>query len=463
MSVASQSVAKTENRFFPLAICGAVLILLLAGLLRALGVSLVTPALAVGAVAVVWVAFRHPIGSLGGVLALMPIYPLTFLLAKFFGPPFMQSSAVKALDKISLLLLVGILCWRSNVKLRAPDLLLLACVVLAVLRFCFRGSLLPLVNDFDLVIGYAAGRLALLTVEQQGSWARRAFWLVAVLSVLGMIEVFFIGEGPRATLYLSVADVATEGAELNGTFRAAGFNGLRESSTMFGPLQFAALCMLGLILWWVYSKKILLPGIAIFAGLICTVTRGAWIATTLAIFSLAIAMGQKKRFFTYTGWGLALFIALIPVIGIGEFLSATKSKQDPSAEAHVQGIGTGVQYILDHPLGVGPGNAGKYDTITGNQTAPWIENAYLTLAEEYGIATSLCFIGFIASALLVVWRKRTSLGYAATGILVGFSALMCFFPCHDIFVLACWVWFPVGLAVGSSTDMLAPAGRPAAG
>src|SRR6266403_3970010 len=123
MSVASQSIAKAENRFAPLAICGVVSILLLAGLLRVFGVSLVTPALVFTVAALLWVAFRYPIPALGTVLALMSIFPLGFLLAKFFGPPYIAS--LEGCDRVALLLVACILWKRSGVKLIAADWFLL--------------------------------------------------------------------------------------------------------------------------------------------------------------------------------------------------------------------------------------------------------------------------------------------------------------------------------------------------
>jgi hypothetical protein len=450
MNLETQLAIKAVNPFAKAFQIGLVVFGLLVGLfLRALGVPLVGFALLLATAALLWAAFRHPIFALGAVLAAMPVYPMAILLGRFFGPPFMMSDTAKACDRIALLLLMCILLARNGIKLKAPDWFLLAGFGLAVVRLAFGGTLLPLLNDFDLMIAYGAGRVAILTARQEKSWARRAVWIVAILSVLGMTEVFIIGEGPRTILYLTVADdQATESGALNGSFRAEGFTGLRESATMFGPLQFASLCMVALIVWWVYFRNPLSAGM-IAAGLVCSVTRSAWLGTALAIPVLAAVMGQKKRFLLYAAIALGLFVASIPVIGLGDYLFAAKKGDDPSAQGHQESLLTGLQYVSDHPLGSGPGNVGMYGT-KNNSRGVFIENTYLTLAAAYGIPACLCFVGFLVSSLRLAWPQRTQLSYASVGILVGFAVVMAVAPLHDVFTLASWIWFPVGMAVRSS-------------
>jgi O-Antigen ligase len=452
MSLGSQAVAKAENPFAAaFGISGVVFILLAAGLLHTLRVPLTVFALLVGAAALLWLAFRHPTAVLGSVLAFMPIFPMAFLLAKFFGPSYIGS--LEGFDRVVMLVLVFILWLRNGIKLTTPDWFLLACFGLALVRFAFAGKLLPLLSDFNLMIAYAAGRLAVLTAEQEKLWAKRAVWIIAVLAILGMTEIFIIGEAPRTALYLAVAtEGMTFGGVLGNAFRATGYLGMREGATTLGPLHFAPLCMAALIVWWVYFRKHI-PGAMIAAGLICTVTRSAWFGTALAFPFLATIMGQQKRFLRYVAVGLALFAVSVPVLGLSDYLFATKTMEDPSAEGHARMLSEGLVYVSEHPLGVGPGNAGRWATDKfNNESALNVDDTYLTLAAEYGVPTALCFVGFLLTALRLSWRQRTQVGYAAAGILVGFSAIMVFFIAHDIFALATWIWFPVGLAVRSASD-----------
>jgi hypothetical protein len=452
MSLGSQAVARAENPFATaFRISVIVFVLLVAVFLHVLGVPLAGFALFLLAVAVLWAAFRYPTTALGAVLALMSIYPLAFLLAKFFGPPYI--ALFEGCDRVALFLLACILCRRYGVKLIAPDYFLLVCFALAVVRLAFGGSPINLLADFSFMIAYAAGRVAVLTAGEQKFWARCAVWIVAVLSVLGMIEVFVFGEGPRAVLYLSVAPGFTPDGTLDGRFFAESFAGLRESAAMVSPPFFALLCMAALVIWWVYCRNPL-PAAMISAGLICTVTRSAWLGTALVIPLLAVVMGQRKRFLLYAALALALFIASIPIVGLGDYLSKTKSGEEASALGHLETLVTGLEYVAGHPFGAGPGNyvrpAGAVNEKNAPFMAPWIESTYLMLASEYGILSGLCFAAFVVAALRLLWRERTPLGFASLGILVGFSAAMMVAPQHQDFALASWIWFPVGLAVRSA-------------
>lgn len=451
MSAASQSLTRAETQPAKLlTILGVLSLILLSSLLTVLGVSLLVPALVAVVAGFLWLAFRHPIFCLGLILALIPLDPLALLLARFFGPSFMASDMVKAFDRIILLVPIFVLWLRNGIRLAKPDWLLLACFALAVLRLAFGGSLVALIYDFDFIIAYAAGRVAVLSARQQECWAKRAVWIVAVLSLLGMVEVFILGEGPRTVLYLAAEDSATEHGALIGSYHVQGFSGLRESSTMFGPLQFGALCMVALIVWWVYSKAVL-PGGIIACGMILTLSRSAWIGAAVAIFVLGALMRQKSRLLLPAFLAGALLLGVSIVVGLGDFLSATVKGEEVSAEGHKESLVQGVAYVLSHPFGIGPGNAGTL-AFKNDTYVVWTENSYLTLASGYGIATALCFVAFLVSVAATILPQEGRLAYAAFGILVGFSTVMMFLAgIYDVFSLAAWIWFPVGLAVRAST------------
>jgi O-antigen ligase/polysaccharide polymerase Wzy-like membrane protein len=433
----------------PLVASSAVSVLLLAALLIVLGVHLIPFALLLGATALLWLLFQHPLGGLGIFLAFMPVFPMAFMLGEFFGPP--SVTLFSPCDRVAVVLATLILLGRNGIKLTSADWFLVACFGLAVIRLAFGGELIPLLSDFNLMFAYAAGRVAILTANQETLWARRAVWILAILSVLGMAEVFVFGEGPRTLLYLSVSSSATRDGALDAPFHADGYSGLREAATMIGPLQFAPLCMAALIVWWVYCRKPWPAGM-IAAGLICSVTRSAWLGTALAIPLLAIVMEQKRRFFLYAALVVALFVASVPLLGFGDYLLLAKSGQDSSTTGHQESLLKGWEYIWDHPFGLGPGNAGSYAS-KNNSNEVSFESTYLTFAAEYGIPATFCFLGFLLSALRIAWRERTQLGYMAVGILVGFGAVMIFAPLHLDFSLATWIWFPVGLAVRSSVKV----------
>jgi len=400
------------------------------------------------AIAALWMIFRFPTSVLGAVLAFSSIDYMAIEVGKLFALPSM--SVVSACTKEGPLLLLLLVLWRRNgLKLVTPDWFVLGLFALAVFRTCFDGSLLNLVTDFQFLIPYAVGRVAVLSSRQECQWARRAVWIVGVLAVLGMIEVFVLGSGPRTLLYLAT-EGSTEGGRLTASFFGAGFAGMREASTMVGPPNFGALCMIAMILWWVYSRNPIPAGM-IAAGLICSVTRSAWIGSAVAICLLGIRMNQMKRLLVYFVLAIVLFIAAIPTLGLRDYLFLTKTGQDPSAESHRDSILSGLNFIAGHPFGggnttVGPRPAEK------NGNALLVETTDLAFGAEYGVLALVCFAGFMLTALRLAWRQHSQLGYATVGILVGLGLAMSVLLLHDDRRLACWEWFPVGLAVRSATN-----------
>lgn len=427
-------------------VSGVVFILLLAAWLLFFGSPLLVLVLLVPVVALLRVVVRYPTAALGLVLAFMPIDFMVIALGKFFGLPHMTLVSV-CTKEVPLLLIAAVLWRRNGFKPTAPDWWLLACLALATVRTLFDGTLFALWTDFNFVFAYFIGRIAVLTQAQQQVWAKGAVWIAAILSMLGLLEVFVFGEGPRTLLYLVLDTGGTEGGVLTQSFHGSGFSGLREAATMVGPNGFGALCMIALVVWWVYSKNPL-PAAMVATGLVCSVTRADWLGAVAAILFLAVRMEQKKRLYRYGLLALALFALSIPVLGLSDYLFFTKTGQDPSAEGHQEQILGGLKYAAEHPLG--GGNA-KFSpvAILNDSSITVFETTYPYIASAYGIAVGVCFVGFLFSAFRALWRKQSQLAYAAAGILLGISVVMIFTLPLDDRRLALWVFFPVGLAVRS--------------
>jgi hypothetical protein len=390
-----------------------------------------------------WFLSRHPLPALGIVLAFLPFDYLAIELGKFFAVPHM--SLVSACTKeIPLLLLIVRLAWRKAGPWAFPDYFLLAFFATAATSTVLQGNLAGLATDVNFLIPYTAGRVAVLSDRRQQIWAGRAVWIAGLLSLLGLIEVFLLGEAPRTLLYLATGG-ETFGESLPASFHGMGFNGLREAATMVGPPDFAALCMVALILWWVYGQS-LWPGVMVAVGLVCSVTRSAWLGATCSILLLGILTGQRKRLARCAAFGLGLFLLAIPALGLGDYLFATRTGEDLSEQSHRDSLLHGIQYMAEHPLGGGNFKVGPRPAER-NSAAVLVESTYLDLGSEYGIAGFLFFLGFIICALHWSWRQSSQLGYASLGILVGMGMVMTVLNLHDDRRLAGWVWFPVGLAV----------------
>lgn len=394
-----------------------------------------------------WVVFYRPVFTLGAVLAFMPVDYIAIELGKFFGLPYM--TLVSACTKeIPLLLLTFVLWKRNGFKPVTPDWFLLTFASLATSYTLFGGSWASLAFDLNFIIPYFVGRMTVLGQEQEQRWARRAVWIVGVLSVLGLSEVFIFGEGPRTLLYASTDAMMNDGA-LTASFHAVGFGGLREASTMAGPPSFGPLCMIALIVWWVYCRSPLVAGM-ITVGLVCSLTRSAWVGTAVAIPVLAFLMNQRRRFFLYGGLALALFAASVPILGLSDYLFFTKTGQDPSAAGHEAEIVSGLNYAIEHPLGSGNARFSRIGSLQGDSNKTIFETTYPTIAASYGMPAVVCFFGCLFSAMIMVWRQKSNLSYAAVGILIGIAIVMAVALPFDDRRLACWAWFPVGLAIRSS-------------
>ncbi len=342
MTTVSQCARKAGNPFASaLGLSGLVLILLFAAGLRVFGVSLIPAAFTVGAAALVWIALRHPVGSLGVVLAWMPIHPLAFLVATFFGPSYL--GRFEGCDRATLLLLALIL-WRKNgVKLVAPDWFLLACFGLSFLRLVFGGTLLALLSDFNLVIAYAAGRVAWLTRGQEGRWARRAVWIVAVLSVLGGRGVCPRRRSEDGSLFVRCRrgdrrSCAECRLSRRWVYRPPGIRHHVRAASVCAAMHGCPGSLVGL-----------LPESRACGHDHCgphlSVTRSAWLGTAAAIVLLAVIMHQKRRFSLYAVLALGLFIAAVPILDLGDYLLSTRTGQDLSAQGHRESIVKGLEYV----------------------------------------------------------------------------------------------------------------------
>jgi len=420
--------------------------------LAALGLSMIfRPWVVIGPIigaAVVLVLLKRPTAVLGLFLAWMPFEFLAVMSGRFFDVPLID--VVSKSKEPLLLLLVLILWWRNGLRLAAPDWFLLAFFAIGVIRKAFGGNYFAFLDDFAFLLPYFAGRVTVLTASQERLWAKCAVWIVGVLAVAGTLELFVIGDQPRTLLYLALGStIDVEYGGLTSSFHGTGYSGLREASTMLGPPEFGALCMITLIIWWVYRESRFAGGM-VATGLVCAVTRSAWLGAAVAIFVLAIAMKQTKRLVLYATLALALFAVSIPVLGLSDYLFFTKTGQDPSAQWRKETIATGMQYLVDHPFGTGPGSIGGR-ALNTDKNALVLETSYLAFGGQYGIVALLSFLGFFVSAFRRLWRERSSLSYAASGIILAFSLMMIVFILHTDFRLNCWVWFPLGLSLRQAT------------
>lgn len=396
-------------------------------------------------VVALWLLFTRPLLVLGIVLAYIPIDFMAIALGKFIGLPHM--TVISIADKELILSLLLLFLWSKNgFKATSADWFLVATFMLALVRTAVDGSVTNFALDLAFVIPYAVGRMTVLPTSLEAHWARLGVWIASAIAVLGMIEVFVLGERPRTILYLAI-ESEIEGGQLTTAFRGVGFAGLREAATMVGPNGFGAFCMIALIIWWVYFKQPL-PAVMIGAGLLCTLTRAAWLGTGVAIVFLAMRMGQKKRLYAYVALAGGLVIASIPVLGISDFLHYNKMGEDPSASYHQSEIPRGIAYDLKHPFGSGNKKISPLISTQDNNST-FFETTYPAFAAAYGIPAAVCLVGFLFSAMRIQLKSTDKLGYVGCGILLGMCVVMMFTNSLIDRRLIIWAFFPVGLAIRS--------------
>lgn len=88
--------------------------------------------------------------------------------------------------------------------------------------------------------------------------------------------------------------------------------------------------MIELIVWWVYCRNPV-PATTIAVGLICSLTRSAWLGVAGATPLLAVKMHQKRRLGLHSALGLVLFVTSIPVLGLTDYILYNRTGQDESA------------------------------------------------------------------------------------------------------------------------------------
>jgi len=209
--------------------------------------------------------------------------------------------------------------------------------------------------------------------------------------------------------------------------------------------------MIALVLWWLYCRNPV-PAIMVGAGLICSITRSAWLGTALALTLLAGMTKQWRRLAIYTGLGLAMFVASIPILGLSDYLYYSRTGQETSAQLHQASIATGIELMGERPFGTGNRTVGAR-VVDVNANAVWVETTFLSFGAEYGIAAALCFLGFFLSAMRGAWRNQSQLGRATVAIMAGLGLMMTVLLLHMDRRFACWAWFPVGLAIRPAAEV----------
>jgi hypothetical protein len=397
----------------------------------------------------VLIAFAWYIGatnSIGIFLLLIPLQWLVIALLQFNGV-----AEYKLISALKELFLVGAILWAlhrsSRLQLTLPDILLGAALLVVFFEQLFHTDMLGLRDDWEWVLPYALGRLLILTPAVQARWAKCAVWMCAVLAVIGIWEVQFLGSAPR----LLLLNASQGDTRLPSAFLATGYAGFRAASTMVSPLSFSALCVVALVLWWTYMKNPI-PALLIAAGLTMTLTRSAVAAAVVALLVLAVRRRERGRVALFSAVFVIGLLIAVSTLDLRQFVNATfSSGADLSTVGHKTSVVKGFNAMLENPLGIGAGTVGPHQAVTNGDVLQ-IESSYLVVAVEYGVLVGLLYSAFVASALWSIFQLREPVTYAAFSLLLGFALLLAVGPIHLDIPLACWVWCWVGMGVTCAAD-----------
>ena len=394
-------------------------------------------------VALGFAVYRWPVVVIAVVLLLMPFLPLPLQGLKATGYGWVE--AASALKEIGLLFAATVLAFRNGFKLEKVDRWIIALMVWAIaisLVHPRSSTAIGFKDDFDFVLAYFVGRVILLNPR----WIRTGLWIAAFVALLGLIEFFFIGMGPRMLL-MGVSDPS----ELTPTWKADFFGGTRAGSTLGGPLEFGGFCAIVLLVYASFyrklPKKYSVVALLVVLGLVSSATRMAWLGLVLGLSFIAIRTGQKLRLATVGIVCVLLVLAfVIPWMGLQDFVAATVSGQESSVEVHRASLQEKTGYVLKHPLGSGAGTVGPR-AAARNPNALEVESGYLLFGMEYGWIGLILFASLCGLIFLTFLQESSNFGIAAGAVAVAMFTMFVFSPIHMDFGLNSWAWLVIGSGI----------------
>lgn len=272
------------------------------------------------------------------------------------------------------------------------------------------------------------------------SWAPRfLLWSAIILGVMAILQVFAVpkdflaqfGYNKDTTIspYLLVDD--NPGA-------------LRAFATLRGPNALGAYLLLPLCvaLYTIYTKRrdALAWGAAALSivGIGLTGSRSAWLGAVVAIVVTAGLMLPRDRF--VRGMRRAAIPAIllvlligwaavnIPAVRLAVFHSSPgdSSLHEGSNDKHWQATAQGIEDVVRHPLGAGPGSAGpaSFYNESGSNLS---ENYYVQIAQEVGVFGLGLFVAICVFALrYIVRRPMDGLAVALVASFAGISIINIF-------------------------------------
>jgi len=414
--------------------------------------------------------------GLGAILILMPIHAFVSTWGgTAIGPLWLWKSWKEILIALLTLVTSGWLVCNPSVLwplLKKPLVLtlvayLLLTVILAVL---YRHE-----NGTDATMAGLAMNLRYLGVAALGyllfrysklpvTWLAKAGWVLVgagvLMSIVGIIQVLVLPSGFLAQFGYNDTTTISPNVLIDNDPDL-----LRAFATLRGPNDFGAFLILPIILViaqlrrlpvWFSAASLTVMGWA----LLLSGSRSAWIGALIAVAvylvtSAGKAVSKKQLVGAVTTaafLGLVTFYAAvnIPVLRMAIFHSSPgdSSLTEGSTDDHLSATLSGVERVVENPLGCGPGCAGPASYYGDSPQIS--ENYFVQIAEETGVVGLILFlllVGLVAYALYTQSQGRT-LSKALFATLIGYGAIGLLLHVWSDDPLSITWWMLVGALIG---------------
>jgi len=313
-----------------------------------------------------------------------------------------------------------------------------------------RGILLALRHDLVPVAAYAFGRCIVLAAREGPRLAVTLVATAAGVAAFGVSDAYLIplqwwrdsgvpgwyreqlGLDYRGLSGLPENWVYNTGDETNPIRRL--------TSTFLSPLASAYMLVVVLLLLAMRprSRWTMLASALVYAGLLFTHTRAAYLALA---FGLVVLAAARRRWWPVlaAAVSLAVSVAFVQLYSeIGPSTSYTRSElaylreyasrnpgtsadplsaRESSASSHLRNLRDGLETVLRHPQGYGLGNAGTAAKRTGVELRAG-ESTYTELGVETGIAGLALFVAWLLAVFRGIWSRSAWLTAAFAAVLV---------------------------------------------
>jgi hypothetical protein len=299
-----------------------------------------------------------------------------------------------------------------------------------------RGELYALRHHLLPLGAYALGRLLPL---DRAWWRRLCLTLVGVacgLALWGLVDVYLVpledwresGVPGWFSEQLGLAYECLSGLPENWILNTDEESPVRRLvSTFLSPLATAYALVVVLLLlaaapWRAWTVG---AGAIVYAGLLWTDTRAAFLALAAGLVVLAV-LRRSWAPAVLAGGSLAIstaFVAVFPTIGPTTTYTATElaclrenaaeegdaaddqfSPGESSTASHLRALRDGIRTVAEHPWGFGLGNAGVSALRTGADVKAG-ESTYTELGVDTGVLGLAAFVAWLAALALALRRR----------------------------------------------------------